>query len=284
MKKLIISESEKRRILEMYNLITEQVEQELVNYGNNYIDNNDCDKIYNDLKNFQSAVESGQVQMSSEDKKELDKNLKRMNILKKVACDTIKEQMKENFAEQAQQNPDKLKVSMCWFSENISKPSTPLKACSVTAQPGDETPAQTSTEQPAQTSTEQPAQTSTEQPAQTSTEQPAQTGDKVDSNYKLDTPDKIQKFQTWMDKNHGKWAYSRKYNRNYSVDGKSNKGFGNMGPNTKKAWDNTEFKNAYLKEMGLVNKTENKPENKTNVEQPKKEVQQSRTEDDAYNY
>ena len=80
MKKLIISESEKRRILEMYNLITEQVDQELVNYGNNYIDNNDCDKIYNDLKNFQSAVESGQVKVSSEDKKELDKNLKRMNI------------------------------------------------------------------------------------------------------------------------------------------------------------------------------------------------------------
>ena len=266
MKKLIISESEKRRILEMYNLITEQVDQELVNYGNNYIDNNDCDKIYNDLKNFQSAVESGQVKVSSEDKKELDKNLKRMNILKKVACDTIKEQMKENFAKEAQQNPDKLKTSMCWFSENISKPSTPLKACQTSTENpanGTENPAN-GTENPAN-GTEQPAN-GTEQPAN-GTEQPAKTG-AVDSNYKLDTPDKIQKFQTWMDKNYGKWAYSRKYNKNYSVDSKPNKGFGNMGPNTKKAWDNTEYKNAYLKEMGLVNKTENKPENKPIVQQP----------------
>ena len=69
-----------------------------------------------------------------------------------------------------------------------------------------------------------------------------------------------------MDRNHGKWAYSKKYNRNYSVDGKPNKGFGNMGPNTKKAWDNTEYKNAYLKEKGLVKKEVKKEVNKPIVE------------------
>jgi hypothetical protein len=50
MKKLIISESEKKRIFEMYNLITENVDQELVDYGNNYIDSHSCDEIYNDLQ------------------------------------------------------------------------------------------------------------------------------------------------------------------------------------------------------------------------------------------
>jgi hypothetical protein len=268
----------------MYNLITEDVDQELLDYGNSYIDNHSCDEIYNDLVKFQSAVNSGQVQMSSEDKKELDDNLGQMKTFKSLACPRIKKEMKKSFAEQSQSNPEKLKDSMCWFAENISKPQTPLKACQTSI----ETPVQTTTTTPAETGTEAPAQTGTETPAETGTEAPAQTGTEqtttVDSNYKLDTTQKIQEFQTWMDKNHGKWAYSKKYNRNYSVDGKPNKGFGNMGPNTKKAWDNTEYKNAYLKEMGLVNKTENKPENKTDVEQPKKEVQQSRTEDDAYNY
>jgi hypothetical protein len=259
MKKLIISESEKKRILEMYNLITEDVDQELLDYGNSYIDNNSCDEIYNDLVKFQSAVNSGQVQMSSEDKKELDDNLDQMKTFKSLACGKIKKEMKKSFAEQSQSSPEKLKDSMCWFASNISKPQTPLKAC------------QTSTEAPAQTGTEQPAEIGTEQPAETGTEQPAQTGSEqtttVDSDYKLDTPQKIGEFQTWMDKNHGKWAYSKKYNRNYSVDRSPKKGYGNMGPNTKKAWDNTEYKNAYLKEMGLLKQETNKTENKSEIKQ-----------------
>jgi hypothetical protein len=96
MKKLIISESEKKRIFEMYGLITENVDQELVDYGNNYIDSHSCDEIYNDLLKFQSAVNSGQVQMSDEDKKELDDNLGQMKTFKSFACSKIKKEMKTN--------------------------------------------------------------------------------------------------------------------------------------------------------------------------------------------
>jgi hypothetical protein len=277
MTKISITESEKQKILEMYNLITEDVDQELLDYGNNYIDNNDCKQIYRDLVKFQSAANSGQVQMSSEDKEELDDNLKKMKNFMGFpgACATIKKEMKKSFAEQAQQNPEKLKSSMCWFAENISKPSTPLKSCSstevstqTTATPVDNTTTQT-TATPSSPTTTVDNVTTTPQ----GTETPAQTG-AVDIDYKLDTPEKIQEFQTWMDKNHGKWAYSKKYNKSYSVDGKPNKGFGNMGPNTKKAWNNEEYKNAYLKEKGLVKKetsnvTNQQNTNKTeNVSQP----------------
>lgn len=275
MRKISITESEKQKILEMYYLLKEEVAQDLVDYGNNYIDNNNCDKIYNDLVKFQSAVDSGQVQMSSEDKKELDDNLDQMKTFKGLACNRIKKEMKKSFAEQAQQNPEKLKSSMCWFAENISKPSTPLKSCSstevstqTTATPVDNTTAQT-TATPSSPTTTVDNVTTTPQ----GTETPVQTGT-VNIYYKLDTPEKIQEFQTWMDKNHGKWAYSKKYNKSYSVDGKPNKGYGNMGPNTKKAWNNEEYKNAYLKEKGLVKKetsnvTNQQNTNKTaNVSQP----------------
>ena len=275
MKKNLITESEKQKILEMYYLLKEEVAQDLVDYGNSYIDNNNCDKIYNDLVKFQSAVDSGQVQMSSEDKKELDDNLDQMKTFKGLACNRIKKEMKKSFAEQAQQNPEKLKSSMCWFAANISKPSSPLKSCSstevstqTTATPVDNTTTQT-TATPSSPTTTVDNVTTTPQ----GTETPAQTGT-VDTDYKLDTPEKIQEFQTWMDKNHGKWAYSKKYNKSYSVDGKPNKGYGNMGPNTKKAWNNEEYKNAYLKEKGLVKKetsnvTNQQNTNKTaNVSQP----------------
>jgi hypothetical protein len=256
MKKLIISESEKKRIFEMYNLITENVDQELVDYGNNYIDSHSCDEIYNDLLKFQSAVNSGQVQMSDEDKKELDDNLGQMKTYKSLFCGKIKKEMKKSFAEQAQSNPEKLKDSMCWFASNISQPQTPLKACQATTttpvQTGSQTPTQTqtttNTQQPTQTTNTQTT-TNTQQPTQTTN---TQTTTNQNVNYELDTVEKIKDFQNWMDKNYGKWAYSNKYKRNYSVDRNSKKGWGSMGPNTTKAWNDQTKKEKYLKEKGLL--------------------------------
>jgi hypothetical protein len=69
------------------------------------------------------------------------------------------------------------------------------------------------------------------------------------TNYQLDTPEKIGAFQTWMDKNHSNWAYSQKYKRNYNVGGLPKNGFGVLGPNTKKAWDNKDFRDGYLKTL-----------------------------------
>lgn len=128
MKKFIITETDKNNILKMYGLLKESTDYELLNYANNYIDNNSCNKIYSDLKSFQSAVESGQVQMSSDDKSELNKNLDLMNSYKGIACGTIKSKMKDEFTKQSQENPEKLKTYMCWFSQNITH--TSLSSCS----------------------------------------------------------------------------------------------------------------------------------------------------------
>ena len=224
-KKLLINESERKTILEMYGLIKEDIDKELLDYGNNYIDNNSCDQIYNDMRKFQEASNSGKVQMSDEEKKELDDNLGQMNTYKNFACGKIKKEMKKSFIEQSQSSPDKLKTLMCWFAANISKPQSPLQSCQAPKTDQPTTP----TDQPA-TTTDQPA-TTTDQPA-TTTDQPATT-----TTITLDTPEKIKAFQDWMDKNHGKWAYSKKYKRNYSVNGKPNLGYGNLGPNTRKNWE-----------------------------------------------
>ena len=257
MKKLIITESEIKSIKRMYGLLKESVDTELLSYGNNYIDNNNCNKIYNDLVKFQSAVESGQVQMSSDDKSELDSNLKQMNMAKGMFCETIKSKMKKEFAKQSEQNPEKLKSSMCWFAANISKPQTPLTSCS--SKPDVVTPTTTNTTIQTQT------QSQTSIPVTTTTsdnEGPADDEVPVDNTKPVDntptntatpvigdlnSPDKVRAFQNWMDTNHPNWAYSKKYNRNYSVKRRPNYGYGNLGPNTKKAWNNSEYKNAYLK-------------------------------------
>jgi hypothetical protein len=126
--KLLITETDKNNILKMYGLLTESTDYELLSYGNNYIDNNSCNKIYDDLSSFQSAIQSGQVQMSSQDKSELDSNLKKMNMGKGFACGTIKSEMKKEFEKQSDQNPEKLKTYMCWFAQNITH--TSLNSCS----------------------------------------------------------------------------------------------------------------------------------------------------------
>jgi hypothetical protein len=127
MKKFIITESEKNDIRKMYGLIKEDINQELLNYGNNYIDNHNCDEIYNDLVKFQSAVNSGNPEMSDEDKKELDDNLNQMKTFKGLACGRVKKEMKKNFAKQSKEEPEKLKKYMCWFATNIT--NTNLTSC-----------------------------------------------------------------------------------------------------------------------------------------------------------
>lgn len=69
------------------------------------------------------------------------------------------------------------------------------------------------------------------------------------TNNQLDTAEKIGAFQTWMDKTHPNWAYSQKYKKNYNVGGNPKNGFGVLGPNTKKAWDNPKYKEEYLKTL-----------------------------------
>jgi len=52
-----------------------------------------------------------------------------------------------------------------------------------------------------------------------------------------------------MDGKYPNWAYSQKYKRNYNVGGNPKLGFGILGPNTKKAWNNPKYKEEYLKTL-----------------------------------
>jgi hypothetical protein len=306
-KRLIITESEKNNIRKMYGLIIENKfllkesdDDEIIAYMDYYLKSKTCDEIASDMEAMQQTP--AYTELSDDEKKQYDNAIIGLknpglaitnpiqkipckgNIFSKeeVKCQCVKDYMRSEFIKQLSGgNKQKVIVQICGFTKQFP-PQTPLNACQPkkddnvsTTTPSNDNPSTTTTsnDNPSTTTTsDDNPSTTTPSNDNVSTTTTPETGGKVDSNYKLDTPDKIQKFQTWMDKNHGKWAYSRKYNRNYSVDGKPNKGFGNMGPNTKKAWDNTEFKNAYLKEMGLVNKTENKtenkPENKPIVQQP----------------
>lgn len=125
--KIIITEQEKRNILELYGLIVENDSEELLKYANNYIDTHSCDKIYQDLLLFQNAVNSGNPKMSDEKKQDLSKNLEKIKSYKNLFCNKIKEKMKETFQEEGSNNPEILKTYMCWFSTNITK--TNLNPC-----------------------------------------------------------------------------------------------------------------------------------------------------------
>lgn len=70
------------------------------------------------------------------------------------------------------------------------------------------------------------------------------------SDYQLDTVDKIKNFQTWLDNNYGKWAWSTRYNRSYKVNKTPSLGWGKMGPNTTKKWADPEIRGKYLDYLG----------------------------------
>ena len=63
-------------------------------------------------------------------------------------------------------------------------------------------------------------------------------------NNTMDT-ESIQKFQDWLDSTKGKWAWSKKYQRNYKVEGKKERGYGKFGPNTTKFWNNSDIRKEY---------------------------------------
>jgi len=105
-------------------LISEQVADELVQYAMNYIDSNDCPKIKADMEKYRN---SGAI-TDANDLREMDSGIGKLNLAIAVgACP--KNKMKKEFNDMAQKEPEKLKNYMCWFSKNISVPSTPLAAC-----------------------------------------------------------------------------------------------------------------------------------------------------------
>lgn len=68
------------------------------------------------------------------------------------------------------------------------------------------------------------------------------TDNEVTTKSSEDGPQDVKKFQSWLDVNHPGWH--RKYGKlNDSVS----KGWGIFGPNTKRAWNNIEWRNEFLK-------------------------------------
>lgn len=69
--------------------------------------------------------------------------------------------------------------------------------------------------------------------------------------YKLDTPEKVGEFQTWLDGQYPDgWAKSFKTGKMYVVDGKPNRGFQRYGKNTQIMWNNSSVKSRYLESIG----------------------------------
>jgi hypothetical protein len=63
------------------------------------------------------------------------------------------------------------------------------------------------------------------------------------------TPDglDVKKFQDWLDKNKGDWAWSKRQQKNYKVESNPNRGYGRFGPSTQKMWNDPKIKDEYLK-------------------------------------
>ena len=66
----------------------------------------------------------------------------------------------------------------------------------------------------------------------------------------------VKKFQDWLDSTKGAWAFSRRRNAYYKVEGKPENGYGKFGPSTQKMWNDAEVKKEYQKFLGTGNKTE----------------------------
>jgi len=273
-----------------YNLIVEQTDEEILTYSDKYIDTHSCDEIADDMNKIKNT--DTYTNLSKEDQGTFNDAITGLknpgmactlkgityNPLKKgSACNSLKGYMKKQFREQLPIKRDMIVSQICAFSY-IWTEEPPLNGCKKTK--SDNTGTNNSTENGSQTTTTQQPQdnaqtTTTTQQTQdnvqtTTTQQQDNTQTTTNQNvdYKLDTAEKIKEFQNWMDKNYGKWAYSSKYKRNYSVDQNTKKGWGSMGPNTTKAWGDKEKKEKYLKEKGLSVPQKQKQDNttKNNVE------------------
>ena len=89
---------------------------------------------------------------------------------------------------------------------------------------------------------------------------------KEQTEYTLDSADKIKQFQDWMDGKYGKWAESLKFSgKFYSVKGREQYGYGFNRSQTTKAW--SKYGDEYMKEkkLGKYSAQEEKPKTKTEV-------------------
>jgi len=265
-------------------------DKEITDYLDYYLKNNTCDDIAEDLEEFKSSP--AYKKLSSDEQKQLNQGitgLKNPGMAVTFGgipcdkgtpkCDCIKNYMKEELVKKLQTDRDKVIVQTCEFAKKFP-PQTPLTVCSPKINTGNNTNTNTGTNTTINTgnNTNTGTNTKTDEPevintkpktnepviinSKSKTNEPViintksktntSTPTTSETNYTLDTPQKIQEFQIWMDDNYGKWAYSRKYNKNYKVNRNPKLGFGRLGPNTNKYWNTDSYRNDYLKEKGLI--------------------------------
>jgi hypothetical protein len=163
---------------QFYQLLREDDSQiaQLKSYAYKFIDEHSCSEILNYFKQYQKAVEDGQVTISKEDKDELDSGINDLELAQFIACKKAKKELKQNIDTQIAKDPQKVISQMCWFNDNMLHDNT-VTFCKNQNQTQQGTNTQTEigntqTQQGTNTSTEVSNQTTTDDKNKGTVEQP----------------------------------------------------------------------------------------------------------------
>lgn len=125
-------------------VLLESIQDDIIAYAEKYIDDNTCKQILADMKLFRNAVNRGEVSISEDDKKELDRNISNLSLAMNFGCDGVKKMMKEKLREEVYKNMEKVKTSLCWSANNIKKENPSF--CQPRVEPPKPTPSATTTQ------------------------------------------------------------------------------------------------------------------------------------------
>jgi len=182
-KRLIILESEKNNILEMYGLIVEQTDEEILNYADKYINTHNCDDIANDMEKIKNT--DTYTNLSKEDQNTFDDAINGLNhpslacgikgikfnpVKKGSACNALKEYMKKEFRKQLPLKRDIIISQICAFSY-LWTTEPPLNGCQKTKSDNVNVPVNTNKNQTV-TDVQTGGNTQTQTNVQTNTEKP----------------------------------------------------------------------------------------------------------------
>jgi hypothetical protein len=152
---------------QFYQVLREDDSQiaQLKSYAYKFTDEHSCSEILKYFKQYQKAVEDGQVTISKEDKDELDSGITKLKVAQYIACDEAKKELKQNIDTQIAKDPQKVINQMCWFNDNMLHDNT-VTFCKNQNQTQQGTNTQTEI---GNTQTQQGTNTSTEVSNQTTT-------------------------------------------------------------------------------------------------------------------
>lgn len=107
-------------------LLKEGIDKELFDWGVSYITGNTCNDLYSDMLEYQKIVNKGEIVLEPKDKEELDKGIANFNLGRILACNKSKKEIIKSFEKADNEQPEKLKINLCWFAKKKGKT---LNAC-----------------------------------------------------------------------------------------------------------------------------------------------------------